>query len=72
MIAFKDVPELKQYGYNFSLDSLTQTNYILAKSYYAYLWFGKTFYRYLSKGVRKIPGIYLVKRGLLAIVRFLG
>jgi hypothetical protein len=72
MIAFKDVPELKQYGYNFSLDSLTQTNYILARSYFLYLRLGSAIYRYFSFFVRKIPGISLVKKGLLAIVRFLG
>ena len=71
-IAFKDAPELKQCGYDFSLDYLTRNNSILARGHYTYLLLGQTFYRYLSMVVRKIPGIYLVKRGLLAIVRFIG
>ena len=72
MMAFKDNEDLIQYGYNFSLNSLTQTHYILAKSYFLYLRLGSAIYRYFSFFVRKIPGISLVKKGLLAIVRFLG
>ena len=33
IMAFKDNEDLMQYGYNFSLDRLTQPHYILAKSY---------------------------------------
>jgi hypothetical protein len=72
MTAFRDDLELKQYGYNFSLDNLTHDNAILARCYQNYLLLGKSFYRYLSKIVRKTPGIHLVKRGLLAIVKFKG
>jgi hypothetical protein len=72
MMAFKDDPVLKQHGYDFSLDNFTQDNAILARMIYACLVAGKTSYKYLSKIVRRIPGIRLFKRGLLAIVRFIG
>jgi len=72
IMAFKDNEDLMQYGYNFSLGSLTQTNYILARSYFLYLRLGSAIYRFSSFVVRKIPGISFVKKGLLAIVRFLG
>ena len=37
IMAFKDNEDLMQYGYNFSLDSLAQRNYILVRSYFLYL-----------------------------------
>ena len=71
IMAFKGNRDLIQYGYDFSLDSLTQANYILTRCYYLYLRLGSAIYRFSSFVVRKIPGISLVKKGLLAIVRFL-
>ena len=46
IMAFKDNLDLMQYGYNFSLDSLTQANYFLTKSYYLYFRFGSAIYRF--------------------------
>ena len=72
IVAFKDNEELRQYGYNFSLDSLTQANHFLSRLYYLYFQLGRAIYRYLPVVVRKIPGISLVKRGLLAVAKLLG
>ena len=71
IMAFKGNRDLIQYGYDFSLDSLTQANYILTRCYYFYLRLSSAIYRFSSFVVRKIPGISLLKKGLLAIVRFL-
>ncbi|MFV9644589.1 MAG: sulfotransferase family protein [Desulfobacterales bacterium] len=71
IIAFKNNRDLLQYGYNLSLDSLTQANDILARIYYIYLRLCNTIYKFSSYVVRKIPGISLVKKGLSVIVRFL-
>jgi len=72
IIAFKDNKDLLQYGYNLSLDSLTQANDTLARMYYIYLRSCNTIYKFSRYVVRKIPGISLVKKWLSAIVRFLG
>lgn len=61
-MAFKGNKDLMRYGYNFSLDSLTQANYILTRCYYLYLRLGSAIYRFSSFVVRKIPGISLVKK----------
>ena len=71
-MAFMDNKDLIQYGYDFSVDSLTQTNKILARGYFFCLYHGKTIYRILSFVCRKIPGISLIRNGLLAVARFLG
>jgi hypothetical protein len=71
ILAFKDNGDLAQCGYDFSLRSLTGSNYLLARSYYFSFWFGDKFYSTSSRVVRKIPGISFVKRVLTAILRFL-
>jgi protein-tyrosine sulfotransferase len=71
ILAFKDNGDLTQYGYDFSLGSLAQANYLLARMYYFYLWSGKKIYGISSRLARKIPGILLVKRGAAAIQHFL-
>ena len=72
MMGFKDNLELKQHGYDFSLDSLTQDNAVLVRLVYAYLVSQENLHTYLSKIVRRIPGIRLFQRGLLSIARFIG
>jgi hypothetical protein len=72
MTAFKDNHELKQYGYDFSIDGLTQDNAAMVRLIYAYQVFGETLYTYLSKIIRRIPGIRLFKKGLLATARYIG
>ena len=71
-MAFKDQPELKKYDYDFSLESLTQDNAVMVRVVYAYVLFGDALHTFLYKIVRRIPGIRLLKRGLLAIARFIG
>ena len=72
IMAFSERDDLKPYGYNFSLDSVTHISHPLAISYFVYRWLGKWVYQNSAVVVRKIPGISLVKKGLLAIARFLG
>ena len=72
IMAFRARNDLKPYGYDFSLDSVTQISKPLANSYYIYRRFGKWLYQHSAATVRKIPGIFLVKKCLRAMIRFLG
>ena len=69
IMAFKERGELRQFGYDFSLDSVTQTISSHAKIYFVYRWMVNGFHRFSAVAVRKIPGISLIKKGLLALVR---
>lgn len=71
-MAFRGNRDLIQCGYDFSIDGLTQVNYILSRCYFSYLWLGRAIYRFLSVVIRKIPGISIIRNGLLAVARLLG
>lgn len=70
-MAFMGNKDLIQYGYDFSVDSLTQANHVLSRSYFFCLCLGRAMYRFLSFVARKIPGISLIRNGLLAMASFL-
>lgn len=71
-IAFKGNEELIRYGYDLSVNSLAQGRRVLFRSYFYFLCFSRTIYRFLSFDVRKIPDISFIRSGLLTIAKFLG
>jgi hypothetical protein len=70
-MAFMDNKDLIQYGYDFSVDSLTQANKILARGYFFCLYYSRMVFRFLFYVFRKIPGFSLLRNGLAAVARFL-
>ena len=72
IMAFSKRDDLKPFGYNFSLDSVTHISSPIAITYFAFRRLSKWIYRYSAVTVRKIPGINLVKKCLRAILVFLG
>jgi hypothetical protein len=62
--AFEDYEELKQFGYDFSIDSLVPTKCILGLNYALFFHLGQKLYKYLSPLIRRIPGIGRIKRAL--------
>jgi hypothetical protein len=71
-LAFMGYRDLIQAGYDLSVDSITQVNHILSRSYFLCLRLAKVLYRSFSFVVRKIPGISFIRNGFLAVARFLG
>ena len=71
-LTFRGNKDLMQCGYDFSIDELTRENYVLSRCYFFYLWLARAIYRFLSVVIRKIPGLSLIRNGLLAVTRLLG
>lgn len=69
-MAFKDNRELIRYGYDFSLESLTHGHGILSRKAIYCLFLGKNIFNFAISILRKIPGISLVKNGLLTAAGF--
>ncbi len=67
ILAFRNRRDIKGYGYDFSLKSVTQMNGTSALGYFVYRWIVERVMRYSLAAVRKIPGISFLKKGLLAI-----
>ena len=66
-IAFMDIRELRQYGYDFSVDSLAHGNRILLRSLLYCLFLGRNIYKSMVSAVKKFPGRSLIKKTLLAV-----
>jgi hypothetical protein len=70
--AFKDNVKLLESGYDFSLENMTQNVKIAHKGYVCFLWFSFWILKSLQKGIRKLPGIKIIRNGTLAIAKYLG
>lgn len=62
--AFEDYGELKQLGYDFSIDSLTKAKHILNINYIIFLHLGQKIKKYLTPLLQRIPGFGRIRRAL--------
>jgi hypothetical protein len=72
LMAFREREDLKPCGYDFSLNSVTQIRRWQACAYFAWRRLGNGLHRHSAAAVRKIPGIHRFKKGLQAVVAFIG
>ena len=72
MMAFAGRADLKPCGYDFSLNRVTRIRPWQARAYLVWRRFGNWFYRSSAVAVRKIPGISRIRKGLQAVVAFIG
>lgn len=69
-MAFAGNRELMQYGYDFSVDGLAHGHGVLSRTFIYGLSLGRTLYRSIFFFIRKIPGISLIRNGLLTVASF--
>jgi len=62
--------ELMQYGYDFSIDGLAHGHGVMSRTFIYGLSLGGTLYRSILFVIRKIPGISLIRNGLLTVTSF--
>jgi hypothetical protein len=61
---------ITQYGYDFSVNGLAHGHSVLRRIFIYCLFHGKTIYGSILAVIRKIPGMSLIKNGLLNVTGF--
>ena len=69
-VAFMDSRELRQYGYDFSVDSLVHRNRIFLRSFVYGLFLVRNVYKSMGSEFKKFPGRSFIKNVLLAVSSF--
>lgn len=68
ILAFQKREELKEFGYDFSLGSVTQSTPLRIKSYFFYRWTFDASVKLVKTLLKSIPGLSSAKRRLLAVL----